>query len=234
MELVYDNGYYQNKLKQRVQLESEPIYGLIKSSDLKTPVVTNHRKYMIITQKKIGEDTAYLAQKYPQIYRYLTEHHHHFDRRQSAAYKNQPPFALFGIGDYAFKPYKVAISGLYKRSLFSLIIPENGKPLMLDDTCYFIGFDDLSTAVMVWAILNGEKVQQFLSSIVFLDAKRPYTKEILMRVDIKNAIKDVGYDEIYQQIQQLDHTMTNHISERKWKDFKKIFELSEIELNIFS
>jgi len=42
-------------------------------------------------------------------------------------------------GSLFFKPYKVAISGLYKSSHFSLLLPVDGKPVMLDDTCYLLG-----------------------------------------------------------------------------------------------
>ena len=55
-------------------------------------------------------------------------------------------FSIFGIGDYSFAKYKVTISGMYKRTTFSLVLPENDKPLMLDDTCYFIGFDTIEAA----------------------------------------------------------------------------------------
>jgi len=54
-------------------------------------------------------------------------------------------FSIFDIGNYSFKPYKVAVSGLYKQTKFSLVEP-NGTVLVLDDTCYFIGFDTLREA----------------------------------------------------------------------------------------
>lgn len=72
---------------------------------------------------------------------------------------------------------------MYKRTTFSLVMPENGKPLMLDDTCYFIGFDNLKDAKVAQCILNSNVVQEFLASIIFPDAKRSITKDILMRID---------------------------------------------------
>lgn len=144
-------------------------------------VIAKPRKYVIITQKKIGEDTADLSKKFQKLYQYLKEHDYLFERRKSGIYKDMPSFSIFGIGNYSFKPYKVAISGLYKRSTFSLILPENDKPVMLDDTCYFLGFDNLCEAIFIWSILNTEHVQQLLAAIVFLDAMRPYTKDVFMR-----------------------------------------------------
>jgi hypothetical protein len=219
MELDFVNNKYVNGLKRELDLEKELIYGLVKSSDLDSLVITKPRKYVIITQKKIGEDTAYLSDKFPKLYQYLTENDCLFEQRKSSIYKDKPPFSIFGIGDYSFKPYKVAISGLYKRSTFSLILPENDKPVMLDDTCYFLGFDSLSEAILVWAILNSKPVKQLLAAIVFLDAKRPYTKDILMRISIDKIAKDMTYDKITDQIESLNENMLVNVTEDKWEVF---------------
>lgn len=219
MELQQIEGNYFNGFRRELNLEKDLIYGLVKSSDLSSPVITKPRKYVIITQNRIGEDTIYLAAKFPKLYQYLTENKNVFEQRKSCIYKNKPPFSIFGIGDYSFKPYKVAISGLYKRSTFSLIVPESEKPIMLDDTCYFLGFDCLSDSIFVWAILNSGRVQQLLAALTFLDAKRPYTKDILMRISIDKVAKDMSYNEIANQIKSLDEKMLVNVTEDKWKIF---------------
>lgn len=222
MELeLLENGRYRNGLNEEEDIEEDLIFGLVKSSDLNSPVVTKPRRQVIVTQRKISEDTSYLSVKSPKLYHYLLRNLSHFEQRKSGIYKNKPPFSIFGIGDYSFKPYKVAISGLYKRSTFSLILPENDKPVMLDDTCYFLGFDDLSEAVLVWAILNGEHIQQLLHTITFLDAKRPYTKEILMRLSVDKVAGGMTYDEITEQIKLLNETMLVNLSEDKWIVFRE-------------
>lgn len=220
MELqLLENNKYINGFKKEIDIENELIYSLIKGSDLSSFVITKSRKYVIVTQKKIGEDTSYLSNRYPKLYRYLTENHKFFDNRKSNIYKDNPPFSIFGIGDYSFKPYKVAISGLYKRSTFSLILPENEKPVMLDDTCYFLGFNNFLDAVFVWAILNSDRVQKLLSTIRFLDAKRPYTKDLLMRVSIDKIAKDMTYDEILNKIISLNDKLLVHVNNEKWNLF---------------
>jgi hypothetical protein len=219
MELQQIEGNYFNGFRRELNIENELIYGLVKSSDLSLPVITKPRKYVIITQNRIGEDTIYLAAKFPKLYQYLTENKFFFEQRKSCIYKNKPSFSIFGIGDYSFKPYKVAISGFYKRSTFSLIVPENKKTIMLDDTCYFLGFDSLSKAIFVWAILNSGRVQQLLAALTFLDAKRPYTKDILMRISIDKVAKDMSYNEIVNQIKSLDEKMLANVTEDKWKIF---------------
>ena len=60
------------------------------------------------------------------------------DGRGSSIYRSCPPFSIFGIGEYSFAPWKVAISGFYKRLSFVAVAPLDGKPAMLDDTCYFL------------------------------------------------------------------------------------------------
>ena len=39
---------------------------------------------------------------------------------------------------------------------------------MLDDTCYFLGFDDISEALIVLAILNSSYTQDLLRTIALL------------------------------------------------------------------
>jgi hypothetical protein len=219
MELDFVNNKYVNGLKEELDIENEPIYGLIKSSDLGSLVIEKPRKYVIVTQERVGEDTSHLQKKYPKLYQYLTENNELFDKRKSSIYNDKPPFSIFGIGNYSFKPYKVSISGLYKRSQFSLIFPDDIKPIMLDDTCYFLGFDDISEAIFVWAILNSDQIQQFLKSIVFIDAKRPYTKDILMRIDIDKVAQEFTYSEIIDQINSLDKRLLTNIIDDKWYEF---------------
>lgn len=183
-----NNQYFRNKLGEEITLEDDLIYGLLKSSDLKQTAIKTSRKYTIITQTNVGQNTDYIKQ-YPQTYHYLQKHIDYFDRRKSIIYKNKPNFAIFGIGDYAFKPYKVAISGLYKTFHFTLVMPQHGKPIMLDDTCYFLGFDTLEQAKIVLELLNNKITTQFLQSVAFVDSKRMITKDILMRIDLRKIAK---------------------------------------------
>lgn len=184
MELVYDGVYYSNKLGESFQLEPELIYPLLKSSDLKEIKAIPTVRNVILTQSFVGQNTNYIKD-YPLTYNYLTNHVELFRKRKSSIYKGKYDFSIFGIGDYSFKPYKIAISGLYKTFHFTLVKPQNNKPVMLDDTCYFIGFDDLKQAEKIWNLLNTDMVADFLKNISFPDSKRMITKDILMRIDLK-------------------------------------------------
>ena len=190
MELSYTEDHYRNKLNDIFDLEDELVYPILKSSDLKTTIADASKKYTIITQKYVGQNTSYIK-KYPLTYQYLYKNIDSFKNRKSKIYRNKCDFSIFGIGDYSFKPYKVAISGLYKTYHFCLVKPQDGKPVMLDDTCYFIGFDNFRQAELVWKILNTKIVSDFLKSVTFKDSKRMITKDVLMRIDFD---KIMAYD----------------------------------------
>ncbi len=187
MELNKINGHFQNGYGEDISLEEQLVYGLLKSSDLKSDKLASSRKHTIITQKKIGQDTGYIQEEFPKTYKYLKANKLYFEKRKSSIYKDKPSFSIFGIGDYSFAKYKVAISGLYKQTKFSLVTTSKGKPLMLDDTCYFIGFDELKMAEIAHLLVNSDIVRRFLKSIIFPDAKRVVNKDILMRIDLQKA-----------------------------------------------
>lgn len=203
MELEQVNGHFKNALGEEINLENNLTYGLLKSSDLKVEKINSFRKLTIITQKKIGQETAYIKDNFPLTYNYLNSHKEFFDKRKSSIYKDKPDFSIFGIGEYSFVKYKVAISGLYKSTHFTLVYPNENKPLMLDDTCYFIGFDDLKMAEIAHYLVNSELVQNFLKSIIFPDSKRSINKDTLMRINFERAFEIADFEKAKRKIKDL-------------------------------
>jgi hypothetical protein len=192
MELERIDGGFRNQLGEEFELEEDLVYGILKSSDLKVDSIDTSRKYTIVTQKKIGQDTAQVLANLPKTRAYLECHKDYFLQRKSSIYNGKPMFSIFGVGDYSFKPYKVAISGLYKQTKFTLVKP-NGTVLLLDDTCYFIGFDTLEDAQNIQNELNKEEMQEFIQSFMFTDAKRAITKDLLMRICFNTTNKHKHY-----------------------------------------
>jgi len=170
------------------------VYPLVKSSDIKSVEITKTRKYVIVPQKKVNDDTLKIKEIDADVWEYLLKHEVLLNSRQSVIYKKSPRFSIFGVGDYSFAKYKVGISGFYKNPIFSLIW--NDHPIMLDDTCYFLSFDNPSHAVITTALLNSKVNINFLKSIAFLDSKRPYTKEVLSRIDFAKLAGLISYDYI--------------------------------------
>ena len=132
----------------------------------------------------IGEDTSRLQEAAPRAWRYLTDHREYLDRRGSSIYRNRPPFSIFGIGDCSFSPWKVAISGLYKRLSFAVVAPHADRPVVFDDTVYFLPCESEEMARRTAGLLNSERAQDFLSAVIFWDAKRPITAQVLNRLDL--------------------------------------------------
>lgn len=221
MELDSLGATLTNKLKETVEVEDNLVFDLLKSSDLKSGVVTQPpRKKVIVTQKSIGADTSFIAKESPKLWQYLMDHKSLFDARKSSIYKGKPDFSIFGVGEYSFSKYKVAISGMYKNSAFTLVLPMNDKPVMLDDTCYFLSFADIQSAVFTFAVLNSSIAQDFLQSVVFLDEKRPYTKDILMRIDLYKAAERTSYAEVKNILEPYRSTLdTAQISEDHYQVF---------------
>ncbi|GHS94546.1 restriction endonuclease NspV [Bacteroidia bacterium] len=189
MELERIDGGFRNALGEEFELEEDLVYGILKSSDLQIDRIDTPRKYTIVTQKKVGQETKQILENLPKTKAYLERHKEHFLQRKSSIYKGKPMYSIFGVGDYSFKPYKVAISGLYKQTKFTLVEP-NGTVLLLDDTCYFIGFDTLEEAQTVQSSLNKPEIQAFIESFMFTDAKRAITKELLMRIDFDSNARE--------------------------------------------
>ena len=188
----------------------------------------------IVTQKKIGQETETIQTDYPKTYHYLSQHLANFEARKSTIYINKPKFSIFGIGDYSFKPYKVAISGLYKTFHFTLILPQDNKPVMLDDTCYLIGFDKIEFAVYALILLNSNATMQFLKSITFADAKRTFTKDVLMRIDLFELGKMINKQVLANELNTLNEKYGIVLSLELWDRFMdEMTPVKERQMTLF-
>ena len=133
---------------------------------------------------------------------------------------------MFGVGNYSYSRYKVGKSGFYKLPLFSVLYLDDGKPVMTDDTSYFIGFDDYDIAYVAMLLLNSEKVKNFLTSIAFLDAKRPYTKKVLERIDFEKIVEHLAIDELIKTEQKL--RIPHYVTETMYSDFKSLLTFGQL------
>jgi len=229
-----DNGFI-NKRNEKIELEEALVYPILKSSDLKGEVISQARKYMIVPQKKIGQSTDYIKNTFPLTYRYLDRHSYDFNARKSSIYNNKPLFSIFGVGNYSFKPFKIAISGLYKNARFSLIMPYRKKPILVDDTCYMLGFDRLDCAVYTLILLNSEQTKEFLQSITFKDSKRMFTKDVLKRIDLSKLASQYYEKILKEKIEKLNKENKLSITLEYWNDFveKNLYTNFQTSLALF-
>ena len=199
MELEPVNDGYKNGFGKTIQCEEEYLYPLLKSSDVGNGRIHSYRKVVLITQKFIGEDTSKIKDIAPKTWNYLIEYQKYLDDRKSVIYKNKPLFSVFGIGDYSFQPWKIAISGLYKKLQFNLVGPLNRKTVIFDDTVNFLSFDSKEEAEFMYQMITSVPATEFFESMIFWDAKRPITTEILGRLSIKEISRVLGKSREYCQ-----------------------------------
>ena len=197
MELERDGDCYRNALGESVVLENDYVYPMLKSSDIGNGEIRYGRKHMLVTQKYVGEDTDAIRIAAPQAWRYLQSHRELFEKRGSAIYRNRPSYSIFGVGDYAFSNWKVAISGFYKQLSFQIIEPLGGKAVLFDDTAYFLPCWSEAEARFIAGLLNSEPARQFLESMIFWSDKRPITAAILRRLDLGALSRRLGCEARY-------------------------------------
>lgn len=182
-----DNDAFVNGLGEHVVLEAEYVYPLLKSTDLAHGRCSAVRKWLLITQGRPGEDTSVIAARAPMTWAYLRAHGQQLDNRRSSIYRNRPRFSVFGVGPYTFQPWKVAISGLHKKLEFHVVGPVEARPVVFDDTCYHLAFETPETATLVAELLNDDGSRELLTSLIFWDAKRPITTDVLHRLDLSKV-----------------------------------------------
>lgn len=192
LELTLSDGLYTNGLGETVEIEEDLIYPLLKSSDINNYQINQFRKFIIVPQRRSGDNTSELKYSHPLAFSYLSKYENVFSSRKSSIYKGKDKFSIFGIGEYSFKPYKIVVSSLYKSTKFILVSQIDGKPIMVDDTCYQLDFDSLEEAKYILDALNSNEICSLLQSLVFKDAKRVVTKSILMRLDLIQLCRDKG------------------------------------------
>lgn len=227
MELKREGEKFRNGFGELIELEGDFVYPLLKSSDLANGRLIPHR-FVLVTQRKASDDTAQISDIAPKTWNYLTSKAEFLDKRGSSIYKNRARFAIFGIGDYSFSPWKIAISGFYKKLKFNVVGSYENKPIVLDDTCYFIPCESKFEANKICALLDSETGREFFKSFIFWDAKRPVTVDILQKLNIAKLEKfsetkaRVGFD---KALQELENDYKNHSDKT---DIQNSFEFEKL------
>ena len=186
-ELRRSHDGWRNGGDEPVSVEADVVFPLLKSSDVahgRAP-----RKYVLVPQRSMGESPLTLRQRAPKVWRYLLAHQEILDARGSAIYRGRPPFSIFGVGAYSFSPWKVAIAGLYKSLRFEKIAPLDGRPVLLDDTCYFLPCETEADSEALIDLLSSPPAAEFYSALAFWDAKRPITAKLLNQLDLAAVAK---------------------------------------------
>ena len=191
MELEKEGDFWINGYGEKISLEDDYIFPLLKTSDVANGRLSP-RRWMIVTQKTTGEETHSIEATAPKTWKYLCDHSVQLDSRASSIYRNRPRFSIFGIGPYVFTPWKIAISGMYKKIAFQIISPFENKPMVFDDATYFLPCQNESEARKIYELLNSNYARKFFESFIFWDAKRPITVELLNKLNLDRLAIEFG------------------------------------------
>ncbi len=191
-ELHVERGRLVNGLGEFVELEPEVVFPLLKSSDLAA-----HRKphrWIVVPQRTMDDDPNLLQVYAPKTWNYLNDHADLLDKRKSSIYRDRPRFSIFGVGPYSFSPWKIAISGLYKKLEFVKVSPFQGRPVVLDDTCYLFPCTSEEECDLLYEVVMSNPAREFWSALIFWDAKRPITAQLLNSLDLMVLARLLGKD----------------------------------------
>lgn len=201
MELkILSDGSLLNGFGRSVDIEREVLYPMLKSSDLANGKIVTPRRMMLVTQRSVGRETSYLESTCPRAWRYLGEHADLFAKRGSSIYNKRPQFSIFGVGEYSFKPWKVAISGLYRKLAFRVVGPYDSRPVVFDDTCYFIGCESEEEACLIRDLFESQVCHEILEACIFWESKRPITRDVLSTINIHAVAHHLGVFESLKKV----------------------------------
>lgn len=191
---------------------------MLKSSELANGRTDKPRRRMIITQTEIGQETSVIKMTAPKTWQYLLNHAAYLDKRGSSIYRKRPRFSVFGVGGYAFTPWKIAISGFYKSLNFARIGSHQGKPVVLDDTGYLLACESCEEMDFLHELLTSKPAQEFYSSLIFWDAKRPITTDLLAALSLDKLAAELNCRESFERFSV----------ENRWSS-----AVGEVQLSIF-
>lgn len=175
LELAGDVAPFTNKRNELVDIPNAAVFPFIKSSGLGC---APHRSLVVpptgLTAYAHAGDIPSEA-----LLAYLALNKHVFARRKSSVYSKLDEFSIFGIGPYTFKPWKVAISAFSKVPAFHVIGPHRGKPVLFDDTVYFLSFESEAEAWDAHEKLTREESRNALAERIFKEDMRSVKAKVL-------------------------------------------------------
>jgi hypothetical protein len=196
MELNRDGDRLLNGFGEVLSLEPNYLYPMLRGSDIRKGRGSSPSRCIIVTQKTVGEDTQGIKVIAPKTWDYLSKHGELLDRRTSRIYRGRPRFSVFGVGDYSFAEWKVAISGFHKSLTFTIVPSFQGRPVVLKDTSYFLPCRTQDEAFYLASLLNSDVAKEFFSAFIFWESKRPITAKVLRRLDLLALARELGSESI--------------------------------------
>ncbi len=200
LELKQEGQFLVNRQGEVVDVEADRVYPLAKGADVSNQRADCLERRILLPQIDVKDNTSLLDRSHPKMMAYLESNEAAFSRRKSSIYRSRDRFALFGIGGYTFASWKVAICGLYKHLSFAVFGPVHRRPVIFDDTSYFLSLQSEAQAKLVRRLLHSEPARRFLEARIFWDAKRPITAEVLRQLDLAAVARELKLDHEFQRL----------------------------------
>jgi hypothetical protein len=90
---------------------------------------------------------------------------------------------------------------------FQIIYPQNGKCVMVDDTCNYISCNIESEVELLYSLLTSYEAEEYFKSIIFWDSKRPITTEVLNSINIKKVACEHNFDVHYNALMEYNNSI---------------------------
>ena len=100
MEFNLVDGALINGKGEKVSLPSDYLYPMYKSSHISKSELPEPSKFMLVTQKRVGNSTSSIKLSSPETWEYLESNSEKLDSRKSSLYKTSPRFSVFGVGSW--------------------------------------------------------------------------------------------------------------------------------------
>jgi hypothetical protein len=175
LELTGDEGAFVNKRGEPAALPQSAVFPLVKSSGLGCPPV----RWLVVPPAGLRSYVDVDQVAVEPLLDYLGTCREVFARRKSSVYANLGDFSVFGIGPYSFKPWKVAISAFSKTPTFFVVGPHGGRPVMFDDTVYFLAFETQGEAEQAHTSLMAVAARAALAARLFKEDMRSVKAKVL-------------------------------------------------------
>ncbi len=163
------------------------VYPLLTARSLQhEPRLAPAQKYLLVPQRKLGDRSIERDDHAVNERAYLASVRARLAQRRSSIYRDKPHYAIFGVGDYTFAPYKVAVAGFYLQPKFRFLGRIDGKPCVLGDTSYFVPCSHAVDAGILTTLGNAGGILTEIAELAFA-GKRPITKRVLDALDFERA-----------------------------------------------
>ena len=173
------DGVLVNGLGEVVDVEDTYLFPMLKCSDVAKEKLCSDRM-MVVPQQVVGGDTSHIQRDAPRTWAYLRAHGEQLDGRRSVIYRGKSRFC-----------------GFYQVPRFVKVGPMGGKPVVFDDTVYFLPCRSQDEADFVHGLVRSKPYCQLLHGMIFAAEKRPVTAEILRRISLERVADELGLGNRY-------------------------------------